>query len=273
MPRLSRCGPHRPPESSPPVAGGTPSPSCDAPTRLGARLARALACLVLPLAAFLAAPAQAQTITLVSNTAEIVSTVVLQIGTNSGNGRITQRFTTGSNPQGYNLSSVGIRLSSTATTGFTLTLSIHRFDTTANKNLGMLVHTLTTPSSLTPNSVNDFAAPPGATLEPDTQYLLHMRGANSSGASIQASLAASDNETGEPGWLIENRRRFQGNLSGTESIMMNVKGSVEAAAPSPPPHLGNLVRHADRGGEPEHRHGLLPPCGRDQPLQLWLAEQ
>ena len=124
--RPSRCAWHLPPESSPPVAGGTPSPSCDAPTRPGARLARALAwvrrtaggagmagsdgpvtappragghapgrgfetpsparrwarplaaglaaaCLVLPLAAFLATPAQAQTPTVWSATLTVGS--------------------------------------------------------------------------------------------------------------------------------------------------------------------------------------------------------
>ena len=63
MPRLSASRSHRPAEASPSAPGGTPSPSCDASSRrprqagpLAAFLAAA--CL---LAAFLAAPAQAQT--------------------------------------------------------------------------------------------------------------------------------------------------------------------------------------------------------------------
>ena len=133
-----------------------------------APLAARLAALVLLFAA--AAGAQAQT-TLVSNAGEGRDNSI-NVG-NSAFGRIAQRFTTGSNATGYGLSSVGIYIhADNSATGETITVSVHRFDGKETNNLGELVVTLSTPSTLNEGAVNDFTAPPNAVLLPDTRYLV-----------------------------------------------------------------------------------------------------
>ena len=179
-----------------------------------------LAALVLLLAA--AAAAQAQT-TLVSNAGEGRDNAI-NVG-NSAFGRIAQRFTTGSNTTGYELSSVGIYIhTDNSATGETITVSVHRFDSSETNNLGELVVTLSTPSTLNEGAVNDFTAPPNAVLLPDTRYLVSIFTEGNHTHDFQLGVTNSDAETGAAGWLIEDAFRLNGILV-TSSIMMNVKGS------------------------------------------------
>ena len=179
-----------------------------------------LAALVLLFAA--AAAAQAQT-TLVSNAGEGRDNAI-NVG-NSALGRIAQRFTTGSNSTGYELSSVGIYIhTDNSATGETITVSVHRFDSSETNNLGELVVSLSTPSTLNEGAVNDFTAPPNAVLLPDTRYLVSIFTEGNHTHDFQLGVTNSDAETGAAGWLIENAFRLNGILV-TSSIMMNVKGS------------------------------------------------
>ena len=179
-----------------------------------------LAALVLLFAA--AAAAQAQT-TLVSNAGEGRDNSI-NVG-NSAFGRIAQRFTTGSNTTGYELSSVGIYIhEDNSSTAETITVSVHRFDDKETNNLGELVVTLSTPSTLNEGAVNDFTAPPNAVLLPDTRYLVNIFTEGNHTHDFQLGVTNSDAETGAAGWLIENAFRLNGILVSL-SIMMNVKGS------------------------------------------------
>ena len=179
-----------------------------------------LAALVLLFAG--AAAAQAQT-TLVSNAGEGRDNAI-NVG-NSAFGRIAQRFTTGSNSTGYELSSVGIYIDAdNSATGEIITVSVHRFDGKETNNLGELVVTLSTPSTLNEGAVNDFTAPPYAALLPDTRYLVNIFTEGDHTHDFQLGVTNSDAETGAAGWLIENAFRLNGILV-SSSIMMNVKGS------------------------------------------------
>ena len=131
-----------------------------------------LTALVLLFAA--AAAAQAQT-TLVSNAGEGRDNAI-NAG-NSASGRIAQRFTTGSNTTGYDLSSVGIHIhEDNSSSSETITVSVHRFDSSETNNLGELVATLSTPSTLIEGAVNDFTAPSNTRLLPNTRYLVNIVG-------------------------------------------------------------------------------------------------
>ena len=180
--------------------------------------------LLLAVGALAVPPAQAQ-ITLVSNT-HTTKTSDLAVG-QSPAGQNMQRFTTGSHMGGYHLSSVGIRIQRVGYSGSeTVRLKIYEFDTSADKNRGSLVHALTTPSPLRETAVNAFAAPAGAILLPDTQYLLEVVSTGNASADLTLGNTTSNAETGEAGWKIENVRRVNGNHSITgASMMMNVKGS------------------------------------------------
>ena len=186
----------------------------------GAGLARAL--LVLSVLFASATAAQAQT-TLVSNAGEGRDNVI-NAG-NSASGRITQRFTTGSNMTGYDLSSVGIHIhEDNSSSSETITVSVHRFDSSETNNLGELVATLSTPSTLNEGAVNDFTAPSNTRLLPNTRYLVNIVGVGNHTHDFQIGVTNSDAETGAAGWLIENAFRLNGILV-TAAIMMNVRGS------------------------------------------------
>ena len=186
----------------------------------GAGLARTL--LVLSVLLVTATAAHAQT-TLVSNAGEGRDNAI-NAG-NSASGRITQRFTTGSNMTGYDLSSVGIHIhEDNSSSSETITVSVHRFDSSETNNLGDLVATLSTPSRLNEGAVNDFTAPSNTRLLPNTRYLVNIVGVGNHTHDFQIGVTNSDAETGAAGWLIENAFRLNGILV-TAAIMMNVKGS------------------------------------------------
>ena len=187
----------------------------------GAGLALALlAALALLFAA--ATAAQAQT-TLVSNAGEGRDNAI-NAG-NSASGRIAQRFTTGGNTTGYDLSSVGIHIhEDNSSSTETITVSLHRFDSSETNNLGDLVAVLSTPSTLNEGAVNDFTAPSNTRLLPNTRYLVNIVGVGNHTHDFQIGGTNSDAETGAAGWLIENAFRLNGILV-TAAIMMNVKGS------------------------------------------------
>ena len=192
---------------------------CAAPPGAGLALAL-LAALALLFAA--ATAAQAQT-TLVSNAGEGRDNAI-NAG-NSASGRIAQRFTTGSNMTGYDLSSVGIHIhEDNSSSSETLTVSVHRFDSSETNNLGELVATLSTPSPLNEGAVNDFAAPSNTRLLPNTRYLVNIVSVGNHTHDFQIGVTNSDAETGAAGWLIENAFRLNGILV-TAAIMMNVRGS------------------------------------------------
>jgi len=190
--------------------------------RPGAGLARAL--LVLSVLLVTATAAHAQT-TLVSNAGENRDNFI--VAGASASGRITQRFTTGSNTAGYDLSSVGIHIQGDISSSTeTITVSVHRFDSSETNNLGDLVATLSTPSTLHEGAVNDFTAPSNTRLLPNTGYLVNIVGVGDNPYDFQIGATNSDAETGAAGWLIENAFRIDGSLSvNSASIMMNVKGS------------------------------------------------
>ena len=189
----------------------------------GAGLARALP--VLSVLLVTATTAQAQT-TLVSNAGENRDNFV--VAGDSASGRITQRFTTGSNTAGYDLSSVGIHIhGDTSSSTETLTVSVHRFDSSETNNLGELVATLSTPSRLIEGVVNDFTAPSNNGLLPNTGYLVNIIGGGNDPYDFQIGATLSDAETGAAGWLIEDAFRLNGSIASYTpyAIMMNVKGS------------------------------------------------
>ena len=189
----------------------------------GAGPARAL--LVLSVLFASATAAQAQT-TLVSNAGENRDNFV--VAGDSASGRITQRFTTGSNTAGYDLSSVGIYIHGDISSSTeTITVSVHRFDSSETNNLGELVATLSTPSTLHEGAVNDFTAPSNTRLLPNTRYLVNIVSVGNNPYDFQIGATLSDAETGAAGWLIEDAFRLNGSIASYTpySIMMNVKGS------------------------------------------------
>ena len=143
------------------------------------------------------ARADSHVITLVKNT-HLQRDDIVSAG-NSSNGSIGQRFTTGSNTDGYNLTSVGIRIFRVLFSGSeTVTARIHEFNDSATNDLGSLVATLTTPATLT-DGVNFFDAPAHVNLEPDTEYILNFHATGDDPDDLWIASIFSDAQTGATG--------------------------------------------------------------------------
>ena len=97
--------------------------------------------------------------TLVRNTTETSNS--------SSNGTHAQSFRTGTNPTGYTITEVRIRLGASAPTNDQTVVKIREND---GGEPGNVVAALTNPSSLLPEALNTFTAPASTTLEPSETY-------------------------------------------------------------------------------------------------------
>ena len=243
-----RAREQRRPPSPPDRRGGGSSPSTYAASTDGraARLRSARRVLVrstrslaaaLALAVLLTggeARAQAQpTIDLVSNSGQSRIATGFDIGTNVIETGLAQRFTTGPSAAGYNLDDVRIdfgALAGNTQPGSHLTVHIY---TVSSNRPGTLVHTLTSPGSLT-FELNEFTAPAAATLEGETQYMVAFAGASDNDFDIKLGITTSNSEDASslPEWKIDNAMRLNGSPHGTSSLRFKVRGSIINTAPT-----------------------------------------
>ncbi len=207
--------------------GGPPASPAARPRR--GPFAAALSALAL-LAALLAAagPAQAQT-TLVSNRGEAE-------GGSLQYGEFATKFTTGANATGYTLSTVELPLRQTV--GRSTAVAIRQGTGT---NPGVLVATLTNPSSLTSNAVNTFTAPANTTLAANTTYFLVFNDGLTDSVinNVSFRATASHAQTGLTGWSIANSSRFgDGSNSWIASLTLSLRFALNGAVNGPPAPTG-----------------------------------
>ena len=206
MGRLHRCGPRRPPESSPHSPGGSSSASNhrasrpSAATRAVSVACYAAAAVLVTLAAPLARPLQAQSKILVSNLGQGIGALhssFVEVD-------VAQAFTTGSNSAGYTLKSVELGIISAWDNATTLTVSIHSNSSGAP---GASLGTLSNPASLATGMVHAFTHTRGIALAASTTYfvVIDRVGANP-GPLLSINNTASDAQ--DPGrasgWSIGN---------------------------------------------------------------------
>ena len=195
-----------------------------------------------------APPAQAQTATvLVKNTGQ--SDNGTDISLSSTFPKQAQAFRTGSNPEGYNLTSIAIRfdtISDTSTAKSELTATLNEV---SSGNPGSALCTLVTPD-LTSTAANTFAAPSDGTcpvLQPSTSYYVVLDRTAHSEGTIVLQLTTSDNEDdgGADGWTIDNTTKEYSSswstTSNSRALMIEVKGSLVV-----PPDPTLLVKNTDQ---------------------------
>ena len=172
------------------------------------RVKAALLALALGGALLWPAPAEAQTVTvLIKNTGQADSgDYGLGVG---GNSIRAQAFTTGANPAGYTLSSIGFSfggISSISTAGADLAVTLNGVDSDGNPDAALC--TLTDPATFSGSGVQTFDAPttdPCETLEANkTYFAVVQRVANTATSTISLDVTADDNEDtgGATGWTI-----------------------------------------------------------------------
>ena len=144
--------------------------------------------------------AAAQTGALVSNMGQTAASGTANVNTTQSQG---QGFTTGSNSGGYTLDSVELDVAIFSGTESHITVSIY---SESSGNPGTLVHTLTTPASIS-LAVTTFTAPSGATLAASTTYYVVIT-TTDSGISFSRTAATAEDTGGASGWSIADDRRF-----------------------------------------------------------------
>ena len=156
--------------------------------------------------------------------------------------RHTQGFQTGSHDDGYDVNSVGVWLGVVeASAGESMTLYLYTQG--PNGSLGEQLYTLSAPASFVEGAVNLFGAPSGAALHPDTDYLLALTATGDFGGDFRVQVTASDAEDGggEPGWLIENAWRLNGQqVPWGDAWMIRVGGSPRSSPVPNHPATGRV---------------------------------
>ena len=179
---------------------------------------------------------------LVKNTGQMLDTNTF--GIHSTVPEIAQAFTTGSNPTGYTLSSIGINFDAIdvlSTAGSELTATVNATTTESGNTVpGNAWCTLEDPGSFTANVVNTFSTPTGGgacpTLTPETTYFLVLQRANvaSGGIVLAATNRATEDSDKADDWSIGNSRHFVDTFedpgswgsASTEVHMIEVNGFV-----------------------------------------------
>ena len=186
-------------------------------------------------------------ITLISNTGQTLSSQSTSVQ--------SQPFTTGSNLGGYTLTSVDVGLGGTADSRTRL------FHIVPNQSNGQpdlsdstKFITLTTPSSLSSNSLNTFTAPAGAKLAANTTYHLYLASADGGiPGNTQRVSSQDEDDGGAPGWSIGNIRYWRSGGSGPWSlnianfVRMQING--RNALPSTDAKLSDLAIEGATSGE------------------------
>ena len=189
--------------------------------------ARVAAGPLLALAALLVAPllgagglAYAQTSVLISNIGQMVSSSVT-VPTFQSHG---QGFTTGSASGEHTLGSVELAVSAFSGTASEITVSIY---SESSGNPGTVVHTLTTPASIS-RPATTFTAPSGTTLAASTTYYVVI---TTTGTTIFLSStdATAEDTGGASGWSIADDRRYTSSGTWTTTatpLRMRINGTA-----------------------------------------------
>ena len=162
--------------------------------------------------------AQAQTtIKMVSNGTGSPSTSFLGVDVNGDYRELAQRFTSGSNPNGYTLSKAAIWFTALPTNA-NITNFVAAIYTNASNRPGTVKYTLTNPSgNFATNGRKDFSAAADSTLDPGTKYWLVLKNDNATdGQNTSAASTDSGKDSDSlAGWSIEGQRFQRSSRSGS----------------------------------------------------------
>ena len=159
---------------------------------------------------------------------------------NLSNSDTTDAFTTGSNPDGYTLTSVELRTARGSYGAPVFTVGIY---TSASDRPGTLVGTLTGPATVVAG-INEFTHS-GLDLDANTEYFLFLdsQGASTTGGDTQVRLSHEDTEDSgrASGWSISDdanlyRARAStgpwSQVDGGDNLMFRVNGSAKGVVPT-----------------------------------------
>ena len=192
----------------------------------------AAALLLVGMAALFAAPAQAATVTLVSNFGSVGSNAHVVGDLNASVTRIqAQKFTTGANTSGYTLESLKFKVDVYDGANITSRVSIYSVGSDGKPGSGL--YSLT--GTITSTGNKTFRAPANATLEASTSYFVYFEDTDSSTPrhhySVNRVPSGSTLGTGsQSGWTMGARHQKQnaGNWTthSNQKLAIQLKGTV-----------------------------------------------
>ena len=169
---------------------------------------------------------RSEDITLVKNT-HLTREGRVRVG-DSTNGLWGQRFTTGTHNRGYELTSIGVYGHAVNLGNIdSMTLRIHEFDDSKSNDLGELVANLESPEP-TAGEVNFFDAPDDTTLDAQTEYIVNLDIDANIASDLEFGDVSDNDQMGAAGWLIEDALRSGGNILGSTSMMIEVRGILQS---------------------------------------------
>jgi hypothetical protein len=175
-----------------------------------------------------------------------------------------QAFTTGSNPEGYTLTSVDMQFSNLADSAVFSTGVTAKIHSQSGGTVGAVLGTLTNPSdqTFTTDTVLTFTAPPGGIdLEADTTYyfLLDVTGditGKTSSDGMRNTASDDEDAAGESDWSIADRSIYRTSTDPTntwsnfsESKKLRINGH-----PRQPTLIANIGQPDDTAGSANHDH-------------------
>ena len=186
-------------------------------------------------------PAPTATV-LVKNTGQTDAGI---IGFGQGTLKRAQAFTTGSNENGYSMTSIGVEfglLGNVATVRSQLTVTLNEV---SGSNPGDVVCTLAHPATYVTNALNTYDASGCPTLRPNTSYFLVLdRTSGTSNIQLDRTASSSEDSGAADGWSIANRRHYFNAGSWTtvagQAHMIEVKGAEIV----PPPRVTGFDLHS-----------------------------
>ena len=160
---------------------------------------------------------------LVSNKAETTHGSRLLVGNATGTSG-SQGFRTGSNSAGYLFTGVSVVVSENNFSG-SEAATFKIYDSEGDGTPRNALYSLFTPT-LTAGSTAFFAAPEGTRLDPNKNYHVVFEATGNVAEDLKLQMTASDAETGETGWTIENVVRLNESLyTNGLSVKMEVHGT------------------------------------------------
>ncbi len=201
----------------PGARGAAPSTPARPPSRPGPRSGRARArrlSLLLPVLAlllgalgpFAPAPAEAQTVTLVTNFGQTKLTGTRFTGDNS----LAQGFRTGSNSGGYTLTSIEAISRGGGTAVQAATVRAELWSATTGGAPDSKIADLTIPTgAVAANTTMSFGAPSGTTLTANTTYYFVIYTVGAFDLALEGTSAHAEDSGGQSGWTIADALRFQ----------------------------------------------------------------
>ena len=202
-------------------------------TALAWRWPIAAALLLVGMAALVATPAQAATVTLVSNFGSL-STSASTVGDPNASSTFiqAQKFTTGANTDGYTLETLKFQVANYDGANITPRVSIYSEGNDGNPGSSLYVLT----GTITSTGDKTYTAPADATLDASTTYFVYFEDTDSSAThhnySVRRVTSGSTLDTGsQSGWTIGNRHQKRNaeswTTSSTAKLAIELKGTVD----------------------------------------------